>query len=107
MQEVYQDAEDKDRKAWVIRIVEDEQDGLTLKNASSNRRVPIHQALIDLGFLRYVHAARDKGQARIFPDLKPDRYGSVTGNWTKWFGYHLREVCGVSDKRITFHSFRH
>lgn len=107
VQEVYQDAEDEDRKAWVIRIVEDERDGLTLKNASSNRRVPIHQALIDLGFLRYVDAARDKGQARIFPDLKPDRYGSVTGNWTKWFGYHLREVCGVSDKRITFHSFRH
>lgn len=107
VQEVYQDAEDEDRKAWVIRIVEDERDGLTLKNASSNRRVPIHQALIDLGFLRYVDAARDKGQARIFPDLKPDRYGSVTGNWTKWFGYHLREACGVSDKRITFHSFRH
>lgn len=107
VQEVYQDAEDEDRKAWVIRIVEDERDGLTLKNASSNRRVPIHQALIDLSFLRYVDAARDKGQGRIFPDLKPDRYGSVTGNWTKWFGYHLREVCGVSDRRITFHSFRH
>lgn len=107
MQEVYLDGEDRERQAWVIRIVEDERDGLTLKNASSNRRVPIHQALIDLGFLRYVDAARDKGQARIFPDLKPDRYGVITGNWSKWFGLHLRQTCGVTDPRMTFHSFRH
>ncbi|WP_242913411.1 DUF6538 domain-containing protein [Brevundimonas pishanensis] len=107
LQEVYLDADDKELRAWVIRITEDKQDGLRVKNPSSNRRVPIHQALIDLGFLRFVDAARDKGQARIFPDLKPDRYGVITGNWSKWYGLHLREVCGVSDKKITFHSFRH
>nr|WP_313521544.1 DUF6538 domain-containing protein [Brevundimonas diminuta] len=107
LQEVYLDAGDKEQRAWVIRITEDKQDGLTVKNPSSNRRVPIHQALIDLGFLRFVGAARDKGQARIFPDLKPDRYGVITGNWSKWYGLHLRQVCGVSDKKITFHSFRH
>jgi len=107
LQEVYLDADDKEQRAWVIRITEDKQDGLTVKNPSSNRRVPIHQALIDLGFLRFVDAARDKGQARIFPDLKPDRYGVITGNWSKWYGLHLRQVCGVLDKKITFHSFRH
>lgn len=107
LQEVYLDADDKEQRAWVIRITEDKQDGLTVKNPSSNRRVPIHQALIDLGFLRFVDVARDKGQARIFPDLKPDRYGVITGNWSKWYGLHLRQVCGVLDKKITFHSFRH
>lgn len=107
LQKVYLDADDKERKAWVIRITEDKQDGLTVKNPSSNRRVPIHQALIDLGFLRFVDAARENGQARIFPDLKPDRYGVITGNWSKWYGLHLRQVCGVLDKKITFHSFRH
>lgn len=107
VQEVYLDAEDVEQRAWVIRIVEDERDALTLKNASSNRRVPIHQVLIDLGFLRLVDAARNSGQSRIFPDLKPDRYGVVTGNWSKWFSAHLRKTCGVIDPRMTFHSFRH
>ncbi|WP_312813121.1 DUF6538 domain-containing protein [Brevundimonas sp.] len=49
VQEVYQDADGKRCKAWVIRIVEDKHEGLTLKNVGSNRRVPVHQALIDLG----------------------------------------------------------
>ena len=38
-----------------------------LKTGSSYRRVPIHSAILALGFLDYV-ASRSKG--RIFPDLK-------------------------------------
>ena len=107
VQERYYDADDVEQAAWVIRLVEDQREGLTLKNANSSRRVPVHGALINQGFLRLVEAARSKNQARIFPDLKPDRYGNATGNWSKWYGKYLRTVCGVSDTRVTFHSFRH
>ncbi len=107
VQEAYRDADDREQAAWTIRIVEDEADGLTLKFPSCARRVPLHQAMIDLGFLNYVEDAKTKGHGRIFPDLKPDRYGTVTGNWSKWFSYYLRTVCGVSDKQIVFHSLRH
>jgi len=103
----YVDRDGQDQQAWVIRIVADKAEGLKLKNASSARRVPIHAELIRLGFLTYVEAARASGQARIFPDLRPDKYNTVTANWPKWFGRYLRGTCEVTDERMRFHSFRH
>ncbi len=106
-EEPYRDAQDQLRSAWVVRFVEDLEAGLTLKTASSQRRIPIHQTLIDLGFLSYVQGMKEAGRQRLFPDLRPDRFGTVTGNWSKWFGSYLRETCGVKDRRLVFHSFRH
>ena len=107
LQETYVDANngDVDETAWVIRIVANRSEGLKLKNAGSARRVPIHADLIRLGFLDF--AAGAKGQARIFGALRPDKYDHITANWSKWFGRYLRKVCGVTDPRMVFHSFRH
>lgn len=107
VQERYRGADDAPLAAWVVRFVEEAEGGLTLKTDSSERRVPLHQTLIDLGFLSYVDDARKAGRERLFPDLKPDRFGTVTGNWSKWFGAYLRKDCGVADKRVVFHSLRH
>jgi integrase len=107
LQLAYADREGVEHRAWCIRIVADRAAGLKLKNAWSARRVPIHDTLVQLGFLDYVEAARANGQARIFPELKPDKYGTVTANWSKWFGRYLRRECAVSNDRMRFHSFRH
>lgn len=103
----YVDRDGVERQAPVIRIVSDKAEGLKLKNAWSARRVPIHSELIRLGFLRYVDTARQNGQTRLFPALRPDKYGTVTANWSKWFGRYLRQTCKVTDERMRFHSFRH
>jgi integrase len=111
MQEAYIDGDGHDQSAWVIRITADLKDGLRLKNENSERRVPIHAELIERGFLDYVKGAadwkNDIGQPRIFPALRADKYGTDTANWSKWYGRYLRQVCGVTDKRVVFHSFRH
>lgn len=103
----YLDQDGQEQEAWCIRIVADKKDGLKLKNAWSARRVPIHADLIALGFLQFVDAAREAGQARIFPELRPDKYGTITANWSKWFGRYLRGTIKVTDDRMRFHSFRH
>jgi integrase len=103
----YVDKADVEQEAWCIRIVADKADGLKLKNGWSARRLPVHPELVRLGFLRYVDAARAAGQARIFSDLRPDKYGHITGNWSKWFGRYLRGTIKVTDERMRFHSFRH
>lgn len=95
-----------DDHAWVIRFTADEADGLRLKNRGSVRRVPIHPALVDLGFLRYADRLRENGETRLFPELRGDRFDTVTANWSKWFGVYLRSQ-KIIDKRIVFHSFRH
>ena len=103
----YPDGEGVERRTWFIRIREDATDKLRLKNAASERDVPVHPELERLGFLQYVAAMRGAGEARLFPRLRPNVYGRLTAKWGEWFGPYLRNVCGLTDKRLVFHSFRH
>ena len=78
-------------------------DSKQLKNKSSIRKVPIHQALLDLGLIDYIDSLEG---VRLFPLLKKDKYGKLTQNWSKWFGRHLRRI-GITDSSKVFHSYRH
>jgi len=71
------------------------------------RRIPLHPELKRLGILRYVEAIKKAGKERAFPELERGAGGKFTDSWSKWYGRYLRETVGVTDKRITFHSFRH
>lgn len=102
--ESYQDEQEKTHQVWILRIT-DEGDGQKLKNSGSRRRIPIHLSLITLGFIKYVQAQTG---VQVFPELKPaSAYGSLSGNWSKWFGKYLREKIKVTDTKMVFHSFRH
>lgn len=79
-------------------------DDKTIKNSGSVRDVPIHSAVISAGFLRYVASV---GDGPLFPNLKPDKYGTRMGTYTKRFGQMLRKKIGITDNRLVFHSFRH
>ena len=81
--------------------------GKSLKTASSRRKVPLHPELVRCGFLRYVSERKAKGDKRLFPGLQPDSKGALTGNFSKRFGRHLRVRLKITDRRKTFHSFRH
>ena len=59
------------------------------------------------GFLRYVSERKVQGDKALFPGLKPDSKGFLTGGFSKQFGRHLRVRLKITDKRKTFHSFRH
>ena len=87
---------------WHLSINEND-DGKQLKNTGSTRNIPIHQTLIELGFLKYVNSLRSQ---KVFPKLTVDTHGGLTGNWSKWFGRYKKSI-GLTDKRKVFHSFRH
>jgi integrase len=80
--------------------------GKRVKNAGSVRQVPIHPKLTEYGFIDYVKKQPSKA-AKLFPELKADRVGVTTGNFSKWFGRYLRTTIGITDTRKVFHSFRH
>jgi integrase len=105
----YPDRDGKMLAGWFLHITEatDEQgQDNRIKNAASERLVPVHPELVRLGFIAYVEKlANQKG--RVFPDLVPNIYGRLTAKWGEWFGPYLRNVCGVTDRRKVFHSFRH
>lgn len=103
----YPDADGIERSAWFIQITSDIAAGLKVKNAASERLVPVHPELQSLGFVQFVTDAAERGAVRLFDELRPNSYGRLTAKWGQWFSRYLRLTCKVTDKRMVFHSFRH
>lgn len=85
---------------WCLDI--NSRDEKQLKTLSSERLVPIHPRLIELGLLDHVAMLRKRGEKRLFPELehRRDGYGQTA---SKWFG-RFRERLGIEKP---FHSLRH
>ncbi len=78
----------------------------TTKTDSSVRKVPIHPALIQLGFMDYVKVIKDAGHLYLFPQLvrgKKPTLGDAVG---KWFA-RLKKKNGLHDPLLTLYSTRH
>lgn len=104
----YPDPDGTEQRGWFISLTEVEgEDGTELKTAESERLIPVHPQLQQLGFVAFAKAASDQGRERLFDQLTPGPYGNLTHKWGQWFGRYLRDTCNVTDKRMTFHSFRH
>lgn len=88
-----------------IRIT-DEGDDMQLKSATSARDVPVHPALLDLGFLEYVERARSSGRERLFTRWMRNARGQY-GEASKWLNAYLGRAGVKKDDMVTFHSLRH
>ena len=77
-----------------------------LKTVNAERLVPMHPELDRLGFMEFVKARLDLRAHHLWPNLKKNRYGKFSSQFTKWFGRFKRAV-GISDRLLTFHSLRH
>jgi integrase len=91
----------------VLAIAPDNREkGSRTKNIQSIRRVPLHPALIEEGFLDYVAGLKRKGP--LFPEVPKDKWGLRAGAASKNLGYWLRHKIGITDKRkVAAHSWRH
>lgn len=103
----YADADGKQRSAWFIHILEDEADSLSVKNGPSIRRVPVHPELERLGFISFVKEAQRAETLRLFPLLRPNKYGNFGAKWGEHWSLYRRNVCRVTNPGMVFHSFRH
>ena len=77
----------------------------SLKTTGSERRVPVHPTLIDLGLLDHVSEMRKRGHARVFPDIKSSQE-SITSAYSKAANRYI-DNCGIVSPQKTFHSLRH
>jgi integrase len=74
--------------------------GKSVKTDTSIRVVPIHSAVIALGFLDYVKSMKGR---KLFPKVRVDSIG----RWgSKWFGRYRNDI-GLGGRWRDFHSFRH
>ncbi len=82
-------------------LVTDEHESQRLKTSNAKRRIPIHQRLIELGFLEYEVQA----QERILYEI------TSAESITSWFGRLVVELeipsVNELDELRSYHSFRH
>lgn len=81
----------------------------SLKTINSQRAVPVHARLLELGLLEWVDALREAGFDRLFPELLYNSvkgYGKAAGKWfnDSYLGKQLKVPRGTGK---VFHSFRH
>ena len=86
---------------WVFDINED--GDKKLKTLSSERLLPIHTHLLDLGFLEFVQKPIRR---MVFRELTKRRDG-YSQDVSKWFQRFSKNTAGVIHERKSFHSFRH
>jgi integrase len=86
---------------WCLQLVPE---AGSLKNASSERSVPLHPNLVDAGFLTFVKGVKS---GPIFSEVPPDRFGARGGNMTKLVSRWVRGL-GITDPRVApSHAWRH
>jgi len=90
-------------ECFILRRTEDR----SLKTAGSERIVPVHPELVKLGFLKRVATVRDEGGSRLFPDLEGATQGEVSSHFQKNFAYWQKKGLGITERGVSFHSFRH
>lgn len=76
------------------------------KTKDARRTVPVHHALIELGFMEYAKARQEAGHTNLFPH-RPKGAGGRAKEAGRMFTLRLREDCGITNTRKTFHSLRH
>jgi integrase len=87
---------------------DDETDGRRAKRVKTDagrRIVPVHDALVHLGLLDYVHTVRQEGHKVLFPELIGGRDGPGQAA-SKQFARYCDRV-KLNDRDLVFHSFRH
>ena len=80
---------------------------MRLKNKTSIRSLPIHSAVVGAGFVTYVETIKAQGGGQLFPQVALNRDGRKSTNASRVLGEWLREVVGITDPRMVFHSHRH
>jgi len=78
----------------------------SVKNKSSQRIIPIHPTLKELGFTRYIYYQGKTKHHKLFSELKYSQKQGYGSAFQKWFARYLDSI-GIKGKDKVFHSFRH
>ena len=94
---------------WCFDILEEpNRPDKHLKTLSSRRIVPIHEIILDLGFLHFIDLIKKKDpkRKRLFQELKYHS-GNYNQNVSRWFNTKYLPSLGLKTKEKNFHSLRH
>jgi integrase len=81
-------------------------DDKKVKTSTSERFVPIHPRLTEIGFMDFVDERRRNGSVKLFPELTLSTTGYYSDPFSKWFRRFIHKAKATRPKTC-FHSFRH
>lgn len=94
---------------WCISI--NEEGDKNVKTKAAIRKVPIHNTIIDLGFLNYVKSQKQACADMLFSGLSNHSRNGYSAGVGRWFNEKYLVSCAVRDADLTIkkthHSFRH
>ena len=98
----------KRTKRWCFDILEEPNRPVKrLKNKSSRRIVPIHDTLIDLGFIDFIKLLKkDPERKRVFEELDY-REGTYSRSISRFWDIRFLPLLRIKKEKNGFHSFRH
>lgn len=100
------DMKQTDAGTWYFDLTEIDDDQ-TLKTVSSRRKFPVHPYLVRMGFLDYLAQKKTGKTPRLFPELKPDKYGNYATGFLRWFNRSFYPKVGEVKPGQSFYSLRH
>ena len=77
-----------------------------VKTSTSERFVPVHPRLAEIGFMDFVNDCRRSGTVKLFPELPLSTTGYYSDPFSKWFRRFIQKAKATRPKTC-FHSFRH
>ncbi|WP_162798449.1 site-specific integrase [Sulfitobacter sp. SK012] len=90
---------------WYFDISDEGENQKEVKNKASKRKVPVHSALLDAGFLAFFRSRQSGSQ--LFPDYRYTKSNGYGRNLGRWFNESFTPKLGIKTPRHVFHSFRH
>ena len=95
-------------KRWCFDILEEpNRPDKKLKNQSSRRIVPIHDTLLELGFIDFITLLKkDTERKRVFEELIYSE-GTYGRSISRFFNNRYLPLLGIKTDKNGFHSFRH
>lgn len=95
----------QDGDIWFLYITDEGDDNKRVKSDAGRRKVPVHSALIELGFLEFVESR--KAGKRLFPDYSYNANGGYGRNLGRWCNESFLPKLGIKEPSLVFHSLRH
>jgi integrase len=92
---------------WCFHITREGSRLKSTKTVGSQRVVPVHSELLRMGLIGYHAKMVERGEAQLFPEIKPDKRGFFSGTPSGFFNDYFRDIGIKIDKTVNFHSFRH
>ena len=91
---------------WVTASTQADETDKRLKTSSSERLVPIHPYLLDLGFMKFVGERRALRDTKLFSEILVGCLGYRSSTFSQWFRRFVRKA-GADSPKTCFHSLRH